>query len=63
MDLDDTQRLSVNTSETNFFQTNLGIDPVSAGLRLLAQFFSAFYSLFLHFLLSAGLNFLGQQSN
>ncbi|MCS3456105.1 hypothetical protein M2366_002186 [Aeromonas sp. BIGb0405] len=60
MDFDDAQRLTIKSSQTNFFQTNLGIDPVSAGLRLLAQFFSAFYSLFLHFLLSAGLNFLGQ---
>ncbi|MCS3459178.1 hypothetical protein M2367_001314 [Aeromonas sp. BIGb0445] len=60
MDFDDAQGLTIKSSQTNFFQTNLGIDPVSAGLRLLAQFFSAFYSLFLHFLLSAGLNFLGQ---
>jgi hypothetical protein len=60
MDFDDAQGLTIKSSQTNFFQTNLGIDPVSAGLRLLAQFFSAFYSLFLHFLLSAGLNFLVQ---
>ena len=59
LDGGDTNGLTVQTSQTNFFQTDLFIDPVSAGLRLLAQFFSAFYSLFLHFLLSAGLNFLG----
>ena len=38
----DANGFTIQTSQTNFFQTDLFIDPVSAGLRLLAQFFPPF---------------------